>query len=102
MSEVLQTKLEAHIQASDGKFLEMAAWKKEVSDQFLAFDIKLETKISSQQFLWILAAQITILIAMFGWISVQMDAIRNDGAQVKNQVSYIDGVFKNYDLKINK
>lgn len=84
--------------------LEKGQEKQEVinNDIFVKIEGLQDNKVSYKMFFWILGVLLTVLIAICTWISTQLDSIRADGAQVKNQVSYIDGVFKDHNLQLNQ
>lgn len=63
--------------------------------------VRLENRVTYKMFFWILGVLLVILIALFSWIAVELDNIQSSSDQVKNQVSYIDGVFKENNLQFN-
>jgi len=64
--------------------------------------VKLENRVTYKMFFWILGVLLIVLIAMFAWIATELDGLQTNSDQVKNQVSYIDGVFKQNNLQSNQ
>lgn len=64
--------------------------------------VKLDNRVTYKMFFWILGVLLVVLIAMFAWIAAELDGLQTNSNQVKNQVSYIDGVFKNNNLQYNQ
>lgn len=99
--QYINTKLEAHISESNRRHNEL----------FMTMDgIRnlLETKVSYKNFTWIIGILVTILIAMFGYVSSQINdfrkesitgfiSINQDIASVKSDVSSVKGKLEPYE-----
>ncbi len=92
MSEILQTKLEAHIQTSDHRALEVAAALKEINDA-------LKNKISYKEFWSVIGIEVLILIAMFGWIAYEMGNLQLTADTTGQKVSMIQGKLDPYNVQ---
>ncbi len=82
---------------------------KDVGDEIRIVD---KVKVSFKQFNAILGTLLVIVMAMFSWIAAEMgstknytaaqfDSLKGDVSQVKNQVSYMNGIFESHNIKIN-
>ncbi len=92
MEEVLQTKLDAHIQESDRHYVEMTAKLKEISDS-------LSNKVSYKEFTWILGILILILMGMFAWIAWSIADLQKTATEVNSSVAMIQGKLAPYNVQ---
>lgn len=72
------------------------------NDIFVKINHLHESKVSYKMFFWILGVLLAVLIAMSGWVATQLSDIQSNTNQVKNQVSFIDGVFKDHNIQSNQ
>jgi hypothetical protein len=92
MSEILQTKLDAHIQECNRRYVEMTAELKEINGN-------LKNKVSYREFTWILGILIAILIGMFGWIAWSIADLQKTTASVNTSVAMIQGKLAPYSVQ---
>jgi hypothetical protein len=95
MEEVLQTKLEAHIQQAEQRHVEAIAKFKEIDDS-------IKNKVSYREFTWIMGIMILILMAMFGYIAVRIDGLAGSTTQTQSDVSFLRGKLAPYDVQFKQ
>lgn len=91
LREIL-TRLDDHIKDSDRRHDETSAIMKD-------YKIMINSKISKEQFAWVIGILITVLISMFGYIAFRMDALSTTSAQTQSDVSYLTGKLAPYDVQ---
>lgn len=92
MSEILQTKLDAHISESNRRHDELA---NRINDA----EKSLKNKVSYKEFTWTLGIEIMILMAMFGWIAYEIGQINLNYSNIDKNVSMIQGKLDPYNVQ---
>ena len=89
---VILERLDKHIVNSDKRHDETAAVLRD-------YKSIIDSKVSYKQFTWIIGIMVLILLAMFGYIAMRMDALTSTSAQTQTDVSYLTGKLAPYDVK---
>jgi hypothetical protein len=88
----LLTRLDDHIKESDRRHEETSGILKD-------YKIMINSKISKEQFGWVIGILVTVLIAMFGYIAVRMDSFAETSAKTQSDVSFLTGKLTPYNVQ---
>lgn len=90
--EAIATKLEAHMQEGERRF-------KSAENRLDILELNMGSKVSITSASWAIGILITILISMFGWISVQIADMQKTTTTTKENVATIKGRLDPYNIE---
>jgi hypothetical protein len=90
--EALIIRLDNHIRESDRRHEETAEILKD-------YKIMINSKVSKEQFMWVIGILIMILMAMFGYIALRLDNLSSSATQTQTDVSFLKGKLAPYDVQ---
>lgn len=93
--EVLTAKFEAHKQDCDADKLSFTSDMKEVKAE-------LRGKVSYKNFWTVLGILMSIILAVFGYISSQLDNLTKQTSTVQGDVSFLKGKLSPYDVQFTE
>ncbi len=88
----LLIRLDNHIKESDRRHEETSVILKD-------YKIMINSKVSREQFMWVIGIMILILMGMFSYIAIRMDQIASNSTQTQTDVSYLKGKLAPYDVQ---